>query len=177
MITKKLNGVTVGSGTQLEFVGQGYKTTDDGSNTKFDFTQLVQYATVTITNTQLKALRATPKTLVAAPGAGKYLEFVSATLKLHAGANVLSESTANMTVKLVDGSGAAVSQAIESTGFIDQAANTLTSALPKIDAIVAGTAGENKALVLHNIGAGEFGGNAANDATLVVGVAYRVHTL
>ena len=52
----------------------------------------------------------------------------------------------------------------------------VTYAIPKLDPITARTACENQPLVLHNLGAGEFAGNAANDATLRVKVAYRVHT-
>ena len=177
MLTKHLNGVEIGSGIQMEILAVGMTATDDGSKTSYNFAPLIQVATVTLTNAEIKALRATPKTLVAAPGAGKFLEFVSASLKLFAGANVLSESTANLAVKYTDGSGAAVSQTIEATGFIDQAANTYTTGLPKIDAIVASTGQVNKALVLHNLGAGEFGGNAAADATMTVDIAYRVHSI
>lgn len=136
----------------------------------------LQYASIALTNAEIKALRATPKTLVAAPGAGLALEFISAVLILNYGTNVLSESTANLAVKYTDGSGAQVSETIEMTGFIDQAAHTATNARPKLDAIVARTGYENKALVLHNLGAGEFGGNAANDTLLRVKIAYRVHT-
>jgi len=42
----------------------------------YSLAPLVQVATVTLTNADIKALRATPKTLVAAPGTGKFLEFV-----------------------------------------------------------------------------------------------------
>ena len=136
---------------------------------------LLRYATVTLTNSQIKNLRATPKTLVAAPGSNMLLEFVSASLELVAGASALTESAANMAVKYTDGSGVAVSQTIEATGFIDQVANTLTNALPKIDAIVAAASGLNNALVLHNTGAGEYAGNTENDATMIVKIAYRVH--
>jgi len=177
MITKWLNGSVVGSGTQIEFTAKGATATDDGSKTTYNLDPMVAVAQVTLTNAEIKALRATPKTLVAAPGAGKVLEFVSAQLKLVAGANVLTESTANLAVKYTDGSGAQVSQTIECTGFIDQSVNTMTSAWGKIDAIVAYSAAANKALVLHNLGAGEFGGNAAADATMVVDVVYRVHTI
>jgi hypothetical protein len=52
----------------------------------------------------------------------------------------------------------------------------VTYALPKLDPITARTGCENQPLVLHNLGAGEFTGNAANDATLRVKVAYRVHS-
>lgn len=138
---------------------------------------LIKYATVALTNANIKALRATPITLVAAQGANKVIELISATLKLVAGTNVLTETADNMAVKYTDGSGVAVSQAIEATGFIDQAANTVTNALPKIDAIAALSVSANQALVLHNTGDGEYAGNAANDATMTVKIAYRVHDL
>jgi hypothetical protein len=133
---------------------------------------VTQWAEVSITNAEMLALRATPKTLVAAPGAGKVLEFVSAQLYFdYTGA--YTETADNMAVKFTDGSGAAVSQAIEATGFVDATADTITNALPKIDTIVAKSGSENKALVLHNTGDGEYGGgNAAN--AIRVKVAYRV---
>lgn len=129
---------------------------------------------LTLTNAQIKVLRATPVTLVDGQTA-KTLELVSLMLKLRAGANVLTESAANLGVKYTDSSGVQCSQTIEMTGFIDQAVDTVTNGLPKIDAIVASTGIKGKALVLHNLGAGEFAGNAAADATLVVVVGYRVH--
>jgi hypothetical protein len=177
MIEKYLNGTKLGSGLGLDFTAVGVTATDNGDKTTYDLTPLVCVATVALSNADIKALRATPKTLVAAPGSGKVLEFVSAQLKLVAGSNVLSESTANLAVKYTNGSGAAVSQTIEMTGFIDQSSNTVTCGQPKIDAIVAYASAANQALVLHNLGAGEFGGNAANDATMVVRIAYRVHTI
>lgn len=133
-------------------------------------------ARVSLTNAEIKALRATPKTLVAAPGAGYKLEFVSADLYLDYGTNVLTESADNLAIRYTDGSGVIVSQAIEATGFIDQTADTATNALPKIDGIAAKSGCENKALVLHNTGDGEYGGNAAADTLMRVLVTYRVHT-
>jgi hypothetical protein len=177
MLTKHLNGTQVGSGTQIDFTAKGATSTDDGSKTTYNFDPMIAVATVTLTNAEIKALRATPKTLVAAPGAGKVIELVSAQLKLSGGTNALTESADNMAIRYTDGSGAIVSQAIEATGFIDQTAATLTNALPKIDAIVAYASGANKALVLHNTGDGEWGGNAAADVTMTVDIAYRVHTI
>ena len=135
----------------------------------------IQYAAVALTNAEIKALRATPKTLVAAPGAGKVLEFVSAVIFHDYGSNALTETTDNMAIRFTDGSGTIVSQAIEATGFVDQTADTMTNVLPKIDAIAAKTACENQALVLHNTGDGEYGGNAAADTVWRAKVAYRVH--
>lgn len=136
-----------------------------------------KFADVLVANAEIKALRATPKTLVPAPGAGKVLEFVSAVLQLKAGANVLTEATANLAIKYKDGTGVQVSQTIETTGFIDQAADQVTYGLVKLDPITARAGCENQPLVLHNLGAGELAGNAANDALLRVKVLYRVHTM
>lgn len=134
----------------------------------------IQYAEVSLTNAQMLALRATPITLVAAPGAGKLTEFVSAVLIFDYTA-AYTETDDNMAVKYTDGSGAAVSNTIEATGFVDATADTMTTATAKYDAIVAKSGSENKALVLHNTGNGEYGGgNAAN--AVRVKVAYRVHT-
>lgn len=134
----------------------------------------IQYAEVSITNAQMLALRATPKELVAAPGAGKVLEFVSAVL-LFDYTGAYTETADNMAVKYNDGSGAAVSETIEATGFVDATADTMTTARAKLDAIVAKSGSENKALVLHNTGDGEYGGGNASNA-IRVKVAYRVHT-
>lgn len=131
------------------------------------------YAEVSITNAQFLAIRATPQTLVAAPGAGKVLEFISCMLFFDRTA-VYSETADNLAVRYVDGSGVIVSQAIETTGFVDAATDASTNGLAKIDAITLTAQGDNKALVLHNTGDGEFGGgNAAN--VIRVKVAYRIH--
>ncbi len=147
-----------------------------GYNAPLDGT-ILRYAVVEISNAQIKALRAAPVTLVAAPGATKVIEFVSAVLALDYGANVLTESADNMAIRYTDGSGVIVSQAIEATGFIDATADTITNALPKIDVIAANSASVNKPLVLHNTGDGEYGGNAGADTVMSVKIAYRVHTV
>src|SRR5262245_4391760 len=133
--------------------------------------------TVSLTSAQIKAIRATPITMVAAPGAGRILEFVSAILLLdYGGTNVFTEAGNNLAVRYTDGSGAIVSQTIEMTGFIDQSADTATSAEAKIDAIVAKTGCENQALVLHNTSGAEIAGNAGADNVVRVKVTYRTHT-
>ena len=136
----------------------------------------IQYASVSLTNAQIKALRATPISMVAAQGAGTAIEFVSAVLILDVGANVLSETADNLQFKYINGTGVAVSQTVETTGFIDQTGDIATNALPKIDVIATKAQCENVAIVLHNTGDGEFADNAANDTLMRVKVAYRVHT-
>lgn len=165
---------TNGSKSNALFVNEGSTTSSDfnsvgGGNLITD--------KVTLTNAEIKALRATPKSLVAAPGAGYVLQFVSAVLKLKAGTNVLTESADNLAIKYTNGSGVAVSETIEATGFIDQSADTQTQTNAIKDAIVASASAENKALVLHNTGDGEYAGNAAADATMNVYITYRIVTV
>lgn len=135
---------------------------------------VMNYATVSITSAEVKALETTQIELVAAPGAGKMIKFMGAVLKLvYGGTNAFTESGDNLAVKFTDDSGVAVSQTIEMTNFIDQTADTYTNAQPVINAIVAASAAENAPLVLDNLGSA-IAGNAANDNTLEVSVAYRV---
>lgn len=129
---------------------------------------------VELTNAQIKALRATPVTLVnGLPSAVLLLDSVVLRLN-YAGTNAFTETADNMAVKIDSGSGLAVSSAIEATGFIDQTATTLTRATPANDAIVASASAVGKSLVLHNTGDGEYAGNAGADNTLTVWVTYRV---
>lgn len=134
----------------------------------------IRTAKVTLTNAQIKALRAAPITLVAAPGANLLLEFVSAVLIKSAGVNALTEGAVNLALRYTDGTGAIVSETIETTNFIDQTTKILTTAAPKIDQIVLTADSFNKALVLHNTGGAEFGGNAALDITMDVHTSYRI---
>ena len=103
--------------------------------------------------------------------------FMGAMIKLNYGSEVFTEAADNFPIKYTDGSGVAVSVAIENTGFIDQSADTITNAIPVADAIVAATGAEAQALVLHNTGDGEIGGNASDDSTLTVRVYYVTQAL
>lgn len=136
---------------------------------------LLRYEYGTLTSAQVKALRATPATLVAAPAAGKVLEFIKLYLFLDYGSNAFTETADNLAVKYENGAGATVSEAIETTGFIDQTADTMITAGPAAQGALAKTACDGKALVLHNTGDGEIAGNAANDSVVRYKVVYRVH--
>ncbi len=151
----------------------GIKYTNTGTQASPVWTQDIRIARVTLTNANMLALRATPITLVAAPGANKRIQYLGATLNLDASAGAYTETADNMAVKFTNGSGVAVSATIEATGFVDQAAKMHSQSIPVVDAIVAEAGCVNQALVLHNTGDGEYGGgNAAN--SLVVNVTYRV---
>jgi hypothetical protein len=72
-------------------------------------------------------------------------------------------------------SGTDATAAIEATGFIDAAADTMYFVK---GADIAGTAAANfvnKALELFNTGGDEYAGNAGADTTMTVKVTYRIH--
>ena len=130
---------------------------------------IVRYAEVEILAAEILALFATPKTLVAAPGAGKVLEFISLLLAYDWGTVAYTIGTAgNLQVKYTDGSGVAVSTTRAATGFLDAVADTLSS-LDKLEATVVPVV--NAPLVLTVATASP----TAGDSPIHAKVAYRVH--
>jgi hypothetical protein len=128
---------------------------------------------VTLTAAQLKALAATPAELVAAAGASTVLQLLGSYFRLRAGSEVLAEAGDNLAIKYKNGSGAAVTEDIETTGFIDQTGVASMLVQPKA-AVLSTSQGEiNAALVLHNLGS-EFTGNVSDDAEMDVYVMYRI---
>lgn len=147
------------------------------SGTEFQLTPVstqIYHTQVRITNAQLKALRATPKVLIAAPGTGKFIQLVSAVLLLDYGSNVLTESADNLVIEYTT-SGIDATASIESTGLIDAAADTMAFIQPATIANAAAADVANKSLQLFNTGDGEFAGNAGADTQLLVRISYRVH--
>ena len=127
-----------------------------------------------ITAAEIKAIRATPITLVPALGATKVIEFVSAILSLEYGSEVFAESADNLVVRYTGTTGIAVSVAIETGGFLDQTADTITSGIPINDPIVVPAGAVDEALVLHNSGDGEITGNTTEDSVVTVWTLFRL---
>lgn len=133
----------------------------------------IRFRRVTLTNAEIKALRATPKLLVPAPAAGKMVEFIAATLILDAGTNALTESADNLDIRYV-GKTSGVVCTVEATGFIDQTTDQAIRARAAHNLLITKANSEALGLELFNNGDGEFAGNAALDATLDVLVWYAV---
>lgn len=135
----------------------------------------LQSATVRVTSAQLLALNATPKTLVAAPGAGKAIIFEGMMVTKPAGVAYGGIAAGeDLSVKYTDGSGLEVA-VCETTGFLDQTTAQARYTRPQTGAIAAGTVSSqavtaNAALVLHLL-AGEI---TTGDSDLYVRVLYRV---
>ena len=130
---------------------------------------------IILTSAQVKALRATPIILVPAPGPGMVNQFLDAVFFLdYAGSNAFT-GAAPLAIRLGDGAGPIVSEAIAMAGFIDQTGDMRTTARAKIDAIATKAQCEYKALVLHNTSGAEITGNAAGNNTLRIHVFSRSH--
>ena len=139
------------------------------------FTGRIYEKIITLTNAQLKALKTTAIELVAAPGVGKFIEFVSAVLHFETGSEVLTESGDNIIIEYDDGTGAAVCTTIESTGFITAATDQIMLAIALVLAgttTVSSVVNKNLALLSDD---DDFAGNASADAVMKVKVTYRIH--
>ena len=124
---------------------------------------------VEISSAEILALFTTPKTLVAAPGAGKVLEFVSLLLALDYNTTAYTVGTAtDLQVKYTNASGVAVSTTRAVTGFLDQTTDTIFL-LDRLEATIAPAI--NAALVLCLAVANPTLGNSPIHAKVV----YRVY--
>jgi hypothetical protein len=136
--------------------------------------QVLLSADLTITTGQLLALNATPKTIVAAPGANKAIIPVMAVMYKPAGTAYGGIAAGeNLVLRYTDGSGTVLTS-VETTNFLDQAtAQTRVALLPQSDAGTAITEvvpTANAALVVHLL-VGEI---TTGDTSLLVRVYYRV---
>lgn len=129
---------------------------------------------MTLTSAQIKAIRATPITILAAQGAGTVIEFLSGSVFfVYAGTNVFTNPQ-NLALKFKDGTGAGLTAAITAAGFLDQAASEYQLVTQTSGIIYSKANSDNQPLVMHNTGASEITGNAANDNTILVKISYAV---
>jgi len=130
----------------------------------------VQYAEVEILSAEILNLFAAPKELVAAPGAGFALEFISCLLNYdNGGVDYVPGAAVNLTVNYTDGVGAVASTAEAVTGFLDAAGVDAIRMLNKLEATITPVAAA--ALVL----CGGTGSPTTGDGVIHAKVAYRVH--
>ena len=140
-----------------------------------DSTSVLRTDTVEISNSEIKALRATPKNLVVAPGTGKFLQFIEAVLILDYATNVLTESDDNLVIQYDGGQDA--SATIETSAWLVHNADAIAVIPAATIAHVASASVVNDALELFNSGNGEIAGNAGLDTTITVKITYIIHDL
>lgn len=129
---------------------------------------------VTLTAAQVKALNATAITLVAAPGAGYFIEPVSLLARLIYGTVAYDGIAAgeDLSFKWANASGAQMLTAIEATDFLDATADAYRLTYPiNLAANVVPVA--NAAIVVHML-TGEI---ATGDSLLRIETTYRIRKL
>lgn len=128
---------------------------------------------VTLTAAQVKALNATPRTLVAAPGAGYAIVFEGAVVAFTYGSAAYAGIAAgeDLAVRYTDGSGTQVG-AVETTGFLDQTSSQMRYVRPfnAASGVSDLTPTANAALVAHML-TGEI---TTGDSPVKIRVFYRV---
>ena len=132
----------------------------------------IRQVDVTITSAQLLALFATPRTLVAAPGAGLALILDSAVLHKPAGTAYAGIAAGeDLSIKYTDAAGTALG-GCEATGFLDQttAQTRFLWGYNAASGVSDITPVANAPLVLHML-TGEI---TTGDSNLLVRVYYRV---
>lgn len=144
---------TMGSGTAVYTVGVALESGVSGDIISMllqpnAIDSQVIVTDVTVTSAEILALNATPKQLVAAPGAGKILLFEGAQIELiyNSAAYAGIAAGEDLSIKYTNGSGAEVAQC-EATGFLDATANAIRYLRPAAAAAV--NPAVNAALVLH----------------------------
>jgi len=176
-------GLIFGSNTiELSASGDGVTTIDMNDIDNLTDVESIQYdddalsklmcTTVQLNAAEVNDLVGTPKQLVAAPGADYLIWPIEAVLILDVGSEVLAETADNL---VIGWNNAAVQAGttIETTGFIDQAADTITNWVMAADEINAAAGVVNKNLAILNNG-GDFTGNTSNDAALTITIFYRI---
>lgn len=129
-------------------------------------------ATVTVSSAELLALNASPKTLIAAPAAGKALILVAAELWLDFATTKYDGIAAgeDLTIRYTDGSGALLAT-IETDPFLAAEGDAFRYVEPTTTAAITPVA--EAPLVLH-LSTGEI---ATGDSPLKVRITYRELTL
>lgn len=136
--------------------------------------RLIQYTQKTLTNAQVLALGqwGGQQTIIPAYGTGTVIEPLGGILSYHyTGAYTVGGSDDLKFYSGTRATGPAVSGSIETTGFLDQTANTVINfgGVPANEILTP-----NTAVVLQTTSGANFGGgNALN--TLIIRIAYRVH--
>jgi hypothetical protein len=153
--------------------------TSDGTNwTSATPTGGFTTVTGTLTSAQIKALRATPQTLIAAPGAGKVIVILSASAKFTYGGSNVFVAAASQTITL--SYGATAVSAINtanwlSNGDIVGTTNRWSNWSGNLTTTYAAVS--NVAIVAYNSVATEISGNAANNNTIPWSITYFTLTI
>lgn len=183
------NRPTAASGTVLQGQGAGvapafstctYPSTagtsgnllvSDGTN--WNSTAGIITVTGTLTNSQIKALHGTPVSAISAPGAGKAIRVIQATIRLSYGGNNAFTASASQTIGLYWNGVTAAITAVMANSSITATANNFSYAVPAASN-GASTLYENVAMEWFNPVSTEISGNAAANNTMPWSISYII---
>ena len=137
----------------------------------------IRYATVSLTSAEVKALKATPQEIIAAPSPDHIIEVIACKLIYdYHDVSAFTESGDNLVLAYNDGmTNLWIGHWFEMTNFIDRSADMMENwyrgDCPEPRTICSII---NTNVVLMGIGDGEIAGNAANDNRLNVYITYRI---
>jgi hypothetical protein len=159
----------------------GNVATSDGTNfnsSAFSGSDGITVVSTTLTSAQVKALVATPIQLLAAPGAGKVHKILSTTSKLNYGGTNVFVCTFSQGIGLSYGAGTTPIGGGIGPAQLTPASNQSIAALtPLMTSSTVYTACSNQAVYFYNTIGIEISGNAANDNTVQISVAYQTITI
>jgi hypothetical protein len=139
-----------------------------------------QTVVLSLTNAQVKALKATPVAIVAAPGAGKVLVPLECSVYLkYGGTNAFTANASEDNVAIRRAAGATLLKGCSQTflqGTASGVAKLAVAAAAQTSIAEAKSASDNKGLEVVNVGAAEIAGNAGGDNIVMVVLTYRVDT-
>jgi len=136
--------------------------------------------TVVLTSAQVKTLNATPITIIAAPGAGKFISILNASANLtYGGSNVFIAGAAqSIALRYTNGSGDNPGSAslLLNAGIVSTS-SYVNVGFPILARVGALALFENQPIVAWNPIATEISGNAANNNTITIAITYLVFNL
>ncbi len=127
----------------------------------FKAVDVVLYDEVAISITEMKALAASQKSLIAAPGSGYVISLAAAPVFIMDYAAVFGgvDGTNGLQVKYTNDAGAAITQVLPTTGVVDQTSDQMRTMTFVTTASVTPVA--NAAIVLDNTHSGELSGTGS----------------
>lgn len=133
----------------------------------------------TLTNTQVKNLRATPVQIVAAPGAGNIIQVVTWSMTMNYGGTNAFTAPSSALVNLFIGASVVAADGLYGTALTSTTSRYAQGVAFDLG-VLAGFAYSslaNAALNIGNNGGAEIAGNAANNNTVSYNVLYRIITI
>lgn len=140
-----------------------------------NFAQVLRAVTLTLTNSQVKNVRATPITIVGAPLAGFLVMPVACLCELvYGGTNAFTSAAGDvLALKWKDGTTSPILQGAVQA-FVQGTASAYSYFVPQASTNVTKANSDGQPLVIHNITASEIAGNAGNDNTLRFTLTYAI---